>query len=113
MTESSLFTSPLGLVSLSPRLLWVIMSWDTPKRIHRLDDASASQEQKLTGDAVPGQTRTATNFWVGVFECFCREKQGQIDLKMCLAEDLDDCTSSTKGVVTFVPGQRFNGICCP
>ena len=66
MTESSLFVSPLGFVSLSAPLLWVTMSWDTPKQIHRFDNASASQEHKLVEDAVPGQTHMATNFWVGV-----------------------------------------------
>ena len=40
---------------------------------------------------MPEQTRTATNFWVGVVECFCREKQVRIDLKACLAEELGDC----------------------
>ena len=91
MTESSLFISPLDFVSLNAPLLWVTMSGDTPKRIHQFDDASASQERKLVEDAIPEQTRTATNFWVGVFECFCREKQVEIDLKTCLAEELDDC----------------------
>ena len=66
------------------------MSSNTPKRIHRFDDA-APQEQKLVEDAVPEQTRTATNFWLSVFQCFCREKQVQFNLKTCLAEELDDC----------------------
>ena len=70
MTGTILFISPRCFVSLSALLLGVTMSWDTPKRIHRFDDASASQEQKLVEDAVSEQTRTATTFWVGVFECF-------------------------------------------
>ena len=90
------------------------VSWDTPKRIYRFDNASASHEQKLVEDVVPWQTHTASNFWVGVFECFVEKREVQIELKTCLAEELDDCLQrlykglKTKKGKTY---QRSSSLC--
>ncbi len=76
------------------------MSWDEPKRIHRFDDLSKSQEEKLLHDAVPEKTRSANSFWVGVLQSFCLEKQIKLDLKTCSAEELEDCLRQ------FYPGLK-------
>jgi len=83
------------------------MSWNEVSRIHRFDDISKLQEEKLLHDAVPEQTRQANNFWLGVLESFCREKQVPLDLTKCSAEVLNDCLSKFYAGLKTKKGEKY------
>ena len=40
--------------------------------------------------SVPATTKAATEFWLGVFDSFCAEKQRHLDLKTCSPKALDE-----------------------
>ena len=49
-------------------------------RRHRFDDFTESRQETLVAAAVPLKTKQATDFWWGVFHCFCREKGISVDV---------------------------------
>ena len=93
-----------------PLILWFVsarilvgqgnMAWQETRRIHRFDDLSFAQEDKLLEQAVPAKTCVAPDFWLGVFQTFCAEKGINIDLATCSASDLDDCLKLYGGLRT-------------
>lgn len=83
------------------------MAWEETRRIHRFDDLSFAQEDKLLEQAVPAKTRVATDFWLGVFQTFCAEKGINIDLATCSASDLDDCLKKFYGGLRTKKGLTY------
>ena len=56
----------------------------------RLGEVSEDAEVQALDARTPMSTKTATTFWLGVFESFCVEKEIVLDLKSCSASELDE-----------------------
>ena len=83
------------------------MAWQETRRIHRFDDLSFAQEDKLLEQAVLAKTRVATDFSLSVFQTFCAEKGINIDLATCSASDLDDCLKKFYGGLRTKKGLTY------
>ena len=83
------------------------MAWQETRRIHRFDDLSFAQEDKLLEQAVLAKTRVATDFSLSVFQTFCTEKGINIDLATCSASDLDDCLKKFYGGLRTKKGLTY------
>ena len=56
----------------------------------RFGEVSEDAELQALDARTPMSTKTATTFWLGVFESFCVEKEIVLDLKSCSANELDE-----------------------
>ena len=56
----------------------------------RFGEVSEDAELQALDARTPMSTKTATTFWLGVFESFCVEKEIVLDLKSCSASELDE-----------------------
>ena len=64
--------------------------WSPARRKHALGEVSEDAELQALDARTPMSTKTATTFWLGVFESFCVEKEIVLDLKSCSASELDE-----------------------
>ena len=68
----------------------------------RFGEVSEDAELQASDARAPMSTKTATTFWLGVFESFCVEKEIVLDLKSCSASELDEVLGK------FYLGLRMN-----
>ena len=61
----------------------------------RFGEVSEDAELQALDARTPMSTKTATTFWLGVFESFCVEKEIVLDLKSCSASELDEVLGSS------------------
>ena len=70
------------------------MHYEPPFKKPRFGEGSASELQNALSACVPVATATSTEFWIGVFQSFCKEKSVELYLKSCSVADLNEALCS-------------------
>ena len=73
----------------------------------RFGEVSEDAELQALDAWTPMSTKTATTFWLGVFESFCVEKEIVLDLKSCSASELDEVLGKFYLGLRMKNGERY------
>ena len=73
----------------------------------RFGEVSEDAELQALDARTPMSTKTATTFWLGVFESFCVEKEIVLDLKSCSASELDEVLGKFYLGLRMKNGERY------
>ena len=73
----------------------------------RFGEVSEDAELQALDARTPMSTKTATTFWLSVFESFCVEKEIVLDLKSCSASELDEVLGKFYLGLRMKNGERY------
>ena len=73
----------------------------------RIGEVSEDAELQALDARTPMSMKTATTFWLGVFESFCVEKEIVLDMKSCSASELDEVLRKFYLGLRMKNGERY------